>query len=273
MRSRPENRERLEQEIRSGTYQALLHGLQQRHEFLVRFHTWSDVISFMRRGTSRDPRKDEVLLSILGAHAEDRDPRWRTILLVIFWPALEGVHFKKFFWDRQYPDELWSNIVWIFLEVVCWVDVTRRPERLVSKIVNDVFHRLHDEYRRVWDRMERETNIDEEEIEALAGGMEDMGFAEVEFREQQEMEVRRLRKHVEAGRISDADFLLIVGSRMYGKSVTECAREKGLAYQVAKKRRQRAEAAIRRFEKKGGEVAESVSPSCPLTGLLSLEAK
>ena len=250
MRSRREDHERLEQQINSGTYQIFLDELQQRHDFLRRFHTWGDIVAFMRRGTSRDPRKDEVLRPILEAHAEDRDPRWRTILLVIFWPGLESIHFKKHHWDRLYPGELWSTILWTFLQVICRIDVKHRPDRLVQKIYNDTIHHLHDEYRRTWDRMERETNLEQEELEQLAGGVEDMGFAEVELREQQEVEVRRLRKHMEEGRISEADFLLLVGTRVYSHPLADCAREAGIAYETAKKRGQRAEAAIRRFEEK-----------------------
>jgi hypothetical protein len=248
--SRNRDRERLEQEIQSREYRELLHELQRKESFLRHFETWAEVIAFMRRGTSLDPRKDEILRTVFEAHAGDRDSRWRTILLVIFWPGLEGIHFKKLFWDPQYPDDLWSSIVWAFLEVVCRVDVKRRSERLVSKIVNDVFHRLNDEYRRIWARMKRETNVEQEEFEALAGGVEDPGFAEVEFREQQEVEVRRLRKHMEEGRISEADFLLLVGTRVYGRPLADYAREARIAYEAAKKRGQRAERVIRRFEEK-----------------------
>jgi hypothetical protein len=248
--SRNWDREQLEREIQCREFQELLRGLQCKEPFLRQFETWSDVVTFMRRGLSRDPLKDGILRPILSAHADDQDPRWRTVLLLIFWPGLEGIYFKKYFWDRLHPDDLWSNIVWTFLEVVCRIDVKRRPERLVSKIANEVFHRLHDEYRRVWDRMARETNVEQEEFEALAGGVDDTGFAEVEFREQQEVEIRRFQNHMEEGRISEADFLLVVGSRVYGRSVADYAREAGLGYQVAKKRRQRAEAVIRQFEKK-----------------------
>jgi len=62
------------------------------------------------------------------------------------------------------------------------------------------------------------------------------------------MMVERLREHMEAGRISDADFLLLVGTKVYGNSLADYAREVGIDYQVAKKRRQRAEARIKRFE-------------------------
>jgi hypothetical protein len=87
-----------------------------------------------------------------------------------------------------------------------------------------------------------------EEIEALAGTAEGIDTSDIDLREVHENEIERLRQHMNAGRITEADFLLLVGTRVYGKSVADYAREAGMTYQVAKKRRQRAEAAIRQFE-------------------------
>ena len=49
---------------------------------------------------------------------------------------------------------------------------------------------------------------------------------------------------MEAGRITEADFLLLVGTRLYRQSIAEYARSVGVNTEAAKKRRQRAEAAI-----------------------------
>ncbi len=245
--SRDRDRERLEQELQSTNCHELLEGLQRKEPFLRQFLTWADVITFMREGTSTDPRKDEILRPIFEAHAQDRDPRWRTILLVIFWPGLESIHFQKRGWDPD-ADERWQNIIWTFLQVLCRVDVRRRPDRLVQKVFNETVHRLHDEYRRAWERANREVAAGPEEIEALAGGAEGIDTSVIELREAQKNEIEHLRQHMDAGRITDADFLLLIGTRVYGKSVADYAREVGLDYQVAKKRRQRAEAAIRRSE-------------------------
>jgi hypothetical protein len=245
--SRDRDRERLEQDLQTDEYQNLLRRLQKNAPFLRQFGTWADVIAFMRGGTSRDPRKDEVLRPIFEAHGGDEDPRWRAVLLAIFWPGLESIHYQKRGWDAD-AEERWQNIVWTFLQVLCRVDVRRRPDRLVQKVFNDTVHHLHDEYRRAWDRGGRELTANPEQIEALAGGTEGIDTAGIELREAQELEIKRLREHLAAGRIAEPDFLLLVGTRVYGKSVADYAREAGLDYQVAKKRRQRAEAAIRRFE-------------------------
>jgi hypothetical protein len=200
----------------------------------------------MREGTSRDPCKDEVLRPIFAAHAASSDPRWRTILLVIFWPGLLSIRWQKRFWDRD-PEELWQNLLWTFLEVLCRVDVRVRPDRLVQKVINDTAHHLYDEYRCLWECAKGELAVEPEELAILSGGVEANPAAELERQEARDLEIRRLREHLNAGRITEADYLLLVGTRVYGKPVAEYAREKGLAYQAVKKRRQRAEAAIRRF--------------------------
>jgi len=265
--SRERDRAQLDQELRTVEHQHLLGILQQSERFFQQFLTWADVIGFMRTGTSTDPRKDDILRPIFEAHSTDQDPRWRAILLAIFWPGLESIHFQKRGWD---PDsrERWQNIVWAFLQVVCRVDIRQRPDRLVQKVFNDTIHRLHDECQRAWTRASRERVKDPQAINALAGGVAGIDFTGIALREAQEIALRRLQEHLQAGRISEADFFLLVGTRVYGQSVADYAREAGLDYQVAKKRRQRAEAAIGRFERNAWTVRNGLSPSGGLTPLL-----
>jgi hypothetical protein len=261
--SRDRDCERLERELRTNDYQNLLERLQRNKPFLQQFRTWADVIAFMRSGTSTDPRKDEILRPIFEAHTQDKDPHWRAILLVIFWPGLESIYFQKRRWDAD-PRERWQNITWAFLQVLCRIDVRQRHDRLVQKVFNDTVHRLYDEYRRTWNRTNRELATDPEDIEALAGGVDGIDFTGIELREAQEIETQRLREHLQADRISEADFFLLVGTRVYGQSVADYAREAGLDYQTTKKRRQRAEAVIGRFERERAVIPEA---ACPRTGL------
>ncbi|MCD6404319.1 MAG: hypothetical protein J7M19_00670 [Planctomycetes bacterium] len=247
MRSeRDQDRERLEQEIRGEPYTSLLRQLQQANAFLRRFGNWADIIAFMRNGTSRDPLKDEILRPIFQAHAEDEDARWRTILLVIFWPGLESTYYRKRAWDDN-ESERWSNVTWAFLQVICRIDVSKRPDRLVQKVINDTIHAVHDEYRREWDRTNCEIPTDPDLLEALAGAAEDAGMVEVLISEEREFQIHRLREHMEVGCITETDLALIVGTRVYGRPLRECAEEADLSYEAAKKRRHRAEAAIRSF--------------------------
>jgi len=241
------DRERLESQLETDEYRKLLLSLQSTEPFLRRFATWTAVIAFMRAGTSTDPRKDKILRPIFRRHGGDRDPRWRTILLVIFWPGLESIAHRNCHWDED-PDELWQNVVWTFLQVICRVDLERRPARLVQKVVNDTIHYIYQGYERRWKRTNPELLTDPAELAALAGGVDGVAFAVACLHEAHEQAIDRLTTHLETGRITEADFLLLTGTRLYGQSVAEYARKAGLDYQVAKKRRQRAEAAMRRFE-------------------------
>ena len=247
--SRDRDRERLEQELQTGEYQNQLRRLQKKEPFFLQFNTWADVLTLMRSGTSRDMNKDEVLRPILTAHAADQDHRWRTILLVLFWPGLRSIHSKKRLWDREEPDELWQRIYWAFHQSVCRIDVARRRDGLVQRIYNDTIHRLHDDYRREWLHADREAATDPVELTALSGVAEGIDFEGMDLREACQKEIDRFRGHLDAGRISEADFLLLIGTRLYGQSISEYARGAGLNTEAAKKRRQRAEALIRQHEK------------------------
>jgi hypothetical protein len=256
--SRREDRERFEQEIHSSEYKKLLRALQRESPFFRRFVTWKDVVAFMWAGPSTDPKKDEILRSIFNAYTKDQDARWHMIILVMFLPGLENLHGQKHRWDPD-PEELWSNILWTALEVLSRIDINRRPDRLAQKIYNDTFHRLYERYLDIWERLGREKPVDWDELVALAdmkeakahaGKFDCINFFTHGFREEKENEVRQLHGHMEAGRITEADFLLLVGTKVYGNSIAEYAQKVGLSYQAATKRRQRAEAVIYSFSEK-----------------------
>jgi hypothetical protein len=160
----------------------------------------------------------------------------------MFWPGLLSIHRKKQHWDAN-PDDLLQNIIWAFFKAVCRIDVDRRKHGLVQKIYNDTCHFLYDEYRHEWDR---ERAYDPKVLMEIAGGAADIGFAIVERRIDQDMEISRLKELLQKGLIREVDLHLIVGTRIYGERLTDAAEKLGLNYQAAKKRRQRAEAKIRR---------------------------
>lgn len=227
----------------------LLDDLRRSHPFFRQFAAWMDVVAFMRDRSWKDPSKDEVLRPIFTAHSEDEDHRWRAILLAIFWSGLESIHFQRRGWNQDDEDR-WQEVVWTFLELLCRIDLSRRPARLAQKVLNDTVRHYYHEVRKRLSCGDLEVLVEPGEIECVAGAICENAFAAFEDREEKEPEIRRLREHVEAGRISEEAFMLLVGTKVYGNSLADYARETGLDYQVAKKRRQRAEATIARFEVK-----------------------
>lgn len=244
--SRQQDRARLEQEIQTDRYQTLMEDIGRRYPFFRQFTSWVEVVAFMRKGTWKDLSKDQVLRPILAAHSTDEDPCWRSILLAIFWPGLESIHFQRCGWNLDDEDR-WQEIVWTFLELLCRVDLTRRPARLAQKILNDTVQHYYHDIKRDFPRRDFEVLAGPEEIEFASGGVYDKGIAAFELREEKEPEIQRLREHLEAGRLSESDFHVLVGTEVYGLSLADSARLMGLDYELAKKRRQRAQAVLRRF--------------------------
>jgi len=256
--SKDRDRIRLERELHTESYEELLQRLRQTEPFFQQFGIWSEVLSFMRRGAAKDGGEDEVLRPILQAHSDDRDPRWRAVLLAIFWPRLESIRFRRHRWDPD-SDDLWQNIVWAFLRVACRVDGRRRTDNLARKLLNDTTRYLGDRYRLTWRCSEVELPSRREDLEAVAD-LKGIDLAGIERRAAQAAEHNRLHKHLLAGRITEEDFLLLIGTRVYGRRLCDYARETGVKYQAAKKRRQRLEAAISRMEQAIRESRSDVSP-------------
>lgn len=247
--SQDQERESLQKELETKTYQEMLKQLKQSEPYLSEFASWGDVIAFMQEGSPRNPRKEGVLRSILQVHDQDRDPRWRTILLLMFWPALGKIQSQKAGWDED-PQERWHNVIWAFIMTVSNLDSEKIPERLVQEVINKTAYAAHEEYRRIRKHDDREVRAEQEELEALAGGVQGIDFDAIELREVQRAEVKRLRGHLEAGTINESEFMLLVSTRLYGEPLKDYARRMGFPYQYIKRRRLQVEDRIARKEKR-----------------------
>jgi len=245
--ARRRDREQLERELRSDEYQALLRLLREGEAQFSAFTTWDEVLRFMREEATEDQHKDAVLAALLRAHAADKDTRWKTVLLMIFWPGLEALHARRLKWDPD-PAEFWQNIMSAFMEAVCRINVEHRSTRLAAWLINQTIHRLYEQYERIWERNEDEVVVDMDELDRKSTEKLGVDFAGLDARERQENDTARLQRHLRSGLLSKDDFRLLLESRVQGKPLQGCADELGLTYQVAKKRRLRAEAALRQFE-------------------------
>jgi hypothetical protein len=242
--SRDRDREQLERELQTDEYQELLQHIQQAAPFLRQFKTWARVLAFMRPGKTRNRQRDQVLRPILRRYRKHRDPRLASVLLAVFWPGLQSIQYRKRGWDED-AQERWQNVASAFFTAISRVDVRKRPERLAQKIHNDTIHHLHGHYARLWSREEHELLVDPAMFDTVAGPPRTPDLKAFDEQKARARKLKRLRRHLKAGWIKEADFLLLVSTRIYGQSVAEYARQVGLSYEAAKKRRQRAEAAIR----------------------------
>jgi len=237
-------------------YGELLAQLRQKESSLDCFDSWTDVLSYMHEGTWDVPLKDSVLGLILHAHKEDGDPRWRTILLGVFWRNLEALHYLKRRYDPD-PKEFWPNIIWAFLQVICNWDAARHRQEIGRKIHGDVTNLLYRTYERKW-RTPGLEFLDDKDLIEIAGAAEDTRFRNAESEEHVIGKLAFLR---DVGVISESDFLLIIGTRVYDRALADFARSRGLNYQRVKKQRQRAESNIRDYFKRFQKNLGTLSPS------------
>ena len=238
--------ERLERELQQPVYTELLQNILENTAFTWRLSSWNDVLAFMRQGSANDAEKDCLLRLTLSAYQQDRDQKWGTVLLVIFWPGLKGIQFRKRNWDPD-PQEFWQTICLCFLEALWKVRLDRRSSRLVRKVLNDTFHSLYEEYSRVWEATKPEILMDLDGLEEIMGAEDGLEMIEAELRIDQAVKAKGLGSQIREAGLKQVDFDLLAGTRIYGKPLSDCAAETGLSYEAAKKRRQRAEDRLRRL--------------------------
>ena len=213
---------------------------------LVWYRSWRCVVEFMHDKSADAPEKDAVLRNIVARHSDDHDPRWRTVLLAIFWPGLRSIARRRRGWDRD-PDELWQNIVWIFMRAICRLDISRRSSRLAQKLINDVHHDLHDLYSRRWSRTAPEDLQPSGDFDSLPAVILD-AETWILRKEAQVHAHRRLRRMFEGADHEATDALIVLATRLYDHALDETAKRFDLTYEAAKKRRQRAEDRLRRAD-------------------------
>jgi hypothetical protein len=247
--SRERDRARIEQELRGDSYRELLRRLQVESTFLRQYESWNQVVRWMRGAPAGHPNQDAVLGPLLQAHQHDHDPRWRTLLLALFWHGLDSIHRRRRRWDPN-PEQRWQNLVWAFLQALSGLDVARRSDRFFEKLYAETTRRLYREYAGQWRDRGREIPTDPETLALLAGAADDADAEVCDLSSVRQAVIDCLRGHLAAGHIDEVDFLLLVGTRVYEKSVAEYCRETGMSYEAARRRRARAEALLRRHQKK-----------------------
>lgn len=209
---------------------------------------------------------DLCLRPILQSLKVSRDAYWRDVMFYLFWPDLGRIagHLRRL--DRD-QDRLGSQTCWAFLQCLHRIDVEQRASRLGLKILNDVQHDVRSFYSRDAERRRRHCSIDEPNGEDGRGfkplGAHDLQQAAFELQHDRSWAIAKLRALVRSGQLARADFLIVVGCHLYGRTLEEMAERQGLAYETAKKRRQRATAHLE-------DLAPELSPNRCDSPLMSL---
>ena len=230
-------------------YRSLLSNVGGRCKAVQYVSTWEDVEKLLQRGSRDDPMNDQILLTILGALHQDKRPEWRSVLLFLFWRDLERIWRFLARLDAEKFDR-WTNVLWAFSEAICSYDPSQRRERVTQKIRNDTINNVKKAYAsrlfRVGLFQSLESDREDEEaspVDPIASP--DPAWIEVEERLERKSIQQRLNLLVQRGVIAERDLPLLVGTIIYGRTITEWAREHGVSDEVAKKRRQRALKRIR----------------------------
>jgi hypothetical protein len=218
---------------------------------------WTNVLEFISSKPVTDPGSDLLIRAIFLARRRQlnnqpvdsielrrqADGYWKTVFTVVFARALAFLHRKKArHWDRD-PSDLWSNVLLAFLEAVDKFDVTQGSNRIGKKILNSSYHKLYQGYVRKW-RYESKIQVGENSNHFLDHGAMSIGYAIVDLRDAIRTNLELLRRAYHEGRLTKIEFDLIRRTRLSTIGLKEAAALAGISYELARKRRQRAEAAI-----------------------------
>jgi len=220
---------------------------------IARFDGPSTLIDFLHDPSGDYAEKDAALRALLRAFQAGgpRRPALGAFLLVILRPSLKAIVGSKLPEFRDIED-LWADVCWAFLETAWCYPIERRPSRVASNLKLDTLNRLcavqrersqqQGALRELRHAARRETQrLESPPGDATTPETTATPGAEVTA----EAVVRACARAVQEGRISEVDRLLITMTRVYGRELKEFAREQRLPYEMAKKRRQRAERVVR----------------------------
>ena len=239
-----------------------LQGLKQDlpDSIFATFSTWRDVRDWLSAAGDWSADGDAVLRPILEAFKRAPDETWYHVLLCLFWPGLDRIARRLKLLGGDHVEELDSQIHWAFLHALHRLDLSQRPSRLGQKLLNDTQHDVRSVYTlecKLQGQFDRDEDREEEDEGILA--RQTYNDAEpiwTEFRIDRAWACARLRVLLRRGALSLVEYVVLVRCCLHGDSDWELAARQGLTYEAAKRRRQRALAALKK-------TAPDLSPESP----------
>lgn len=211
------------------------------------FGCWKEVARSLRQAEAASPNRDGILLAVVAACAGVDKRLLARILLYLLHASLREIHERKRHWDRD-RDELWQELILAFLEEAVRLPSRSWQDRIANRLLGAVTDRLYERYARRWRERDRVALRDpiqatdwtpratEPEADALGRVASDVAV---------------LREACAAGVIGEAEIPLLLWTSPRESSLAEFARGHGFDYEVLRKRRQRAIAALRTWQAHG----------------------
>jgi hypothetical protein len=239
-------RRALEGDLASETYGALFKAFSRRSPHARRFDGWSELIASLQARVAPPDVEDAVLRDLRACYLEEPGPLWHTVLTLVYFPALSSIHAKTRRW-AAFPDVLWSDVHWAFLQAITKTDPSSCPAGMARKLYDNTFEGLRRLYKREWRHAEREKPSGDLDFPGNEPGSPEPGYAALEHRDEGDRALERLRALAEKGAFPRDDLDLFLATRVEGVGLEEAATARGISYQAAKKRCQRMAAAVRRL--------------------------
>jgi hypothetical protein len=238
-----EIRKGLARELETDDYVALFESFSRRCSRARRFGGWLDLIAYQHEDAGRDSGQG-VLCELFTCYAENRGPHWLPVLTLVFFPVLTANLATRRHW-RICKKEMCSDLYWAHTGAFADVDPSSRQSEIVRQVINRTLGRFRQLCEKEWNHARRERASADPVHSAKEPNAPDQRLAALEDHEEARWVLGRLHGMAEKSAISREDLELVLDTRMQEVNLQDAATARGLSYQAAKKRRQRAEAAIR----------------------------
>jgi len=245
----------LENELKSQTHEDGFRRLKEKHQTLEPFRTPQELVEFLSPGGDHD-EKDGALSILIKEYGGESPSRVAgTILILTFFPVLKNIYFRRCSVSQD-NEELIGALQCCFLEAARNYPLDKRPRKIAANLKFLTIRLFLDSQTEISESDEVQKQILDEaekyrlDAEQLSESYPGIAPAAATDRESVELTIRNYRVFVETGVVNEVDFALIVETRIHDRELHDVAEDMGLDYAVARKRRYRAEQAIKEsFEK------------------------
>jgi len=252
----------LRQALKSEDFAGYFQHLKSCQPSLHPFSDAQSMIASFEKGATSNKDQDRILLALIREFQTQPAEHLHNLLLKMFWKGLDHLYRAR---GKRVDDQeaLWNDLVWAFLNVLSDYPVDRLTAKVAANIQMGALKKVtrwaqrENRYQLFSHDPKHPKRTEFEFAELLTCGFthpNEIFAGRGTPYEPDEDDMARmvdlLKRFRDAGIIGDDALYLLVSTRIYGQSLKEFADRESLSYQAVKKRRQRAEQAIRDHVKK-----------------------